>query len=1132
MLNNTHYRAPQATGASHADAVSRPAGFKHVAAVFFALCATIALVAGLAFSAGTANKAEAQTCTITNPQTFNGTVSQPAPTGTNPSHQIGLTFPTAAYVSEVSVTSKVKLGNETYGKWSITIGGQTFTSGSGVTVTYPASSTGTVTFKFDKPVKVGANSQGNANITLFGQSGGATNYSMTYKGSVNDPCPAPSPTTAPSTPTSATPTSTSTKPSTSSTPTSPTSGASSTSTTAPSSSNATSQPTTTSPAASVNPNAGTGERPGDATKPQGNWIGIRVTARAFDRPWEHNPGNINSQFSPQTNDYRYTKGIRFRLYTAIGGISVSAAQDAGPQQALTDSWATCVTGDTGECVIYLPASVADSGYFFVVQENEYPGTFHASEINWGQYGNFNNRTNAQLPGFVNLKTQTQLWGSTISMDQMPGIAPEIRTFGSSIQSLNNPPLEQVRRCQASNGPKIALVLDRTASIRAVSGAEDKYKKAVYSGPGNLLDSLQGTGASVAFFSFADSSPASGSNYPQLVPVDQNMSLAKQNAAAALASTGTVTNWERGLTAAKDAGIKYDEIIFVTDGDANHWGSSNVGVNVDGSVRGVEAAIYRANEIKEQGTRIVSIGVGQAESASHWKGSGQMKAISGPTYGEDYFGTDWDRLASTLRATASQVLCQLEVQVDKAIVDASGNRVADQSAADGWKMSVNVDSIKSNVESPLAGGTDALNPVYPATLSGVGGVRRPSAGSIQDQQSTPNSSWLVTFYGDNGVDSTGKRIPNSATVALSEDVTSKPGYEFVGGSGTAGNYRGSWYEVIDIVSNQTVKTGLLTGPQINVGDQPQGRRVVVHMANRFVPEINLLKNLPDGRKKETDQFKLDISKVTGAQNGVYTEAPLGSATTQGAEKGLQKTADGKPLQAGPIKLEPNTTYLLRENGASNANLADYDTNLTCQGATAVPVADANRSGSGRVWQVQTGATPSQNISCTFVNKPVLSSSISWKKVDNENKSLSCSQWQLTRTKDEKGAAVNGQAWVVNDKATNSNCSYANSGLQSKDDVDANGGAFKVSDLPLGTYTIEEVRAPNGYSVNKDHYKAEIVLDAANATNGVTVKDPFINYPDITTPGTLPRTGGSGVGLPAGIAAMIIALGYAMLRRQRA
>lgn len=217
MLNNTNRRPVQAAGAaqSGADIVSSRAGFSHVAAVFFALCAAIALVAGLAFSAGTAPKAEAQTCTIQNPQQFSGQVTSAGPTSQWPSHQIDLKFPTGAYVSEVSLTSKVKLGNESNGKWKISIGGQIFTNGSGVVVTYQASRAGTVTFKFDHPVKVAANSTGTALITLFGQSGGTSNYTLTYKGSVNDPCAsAPTTPTSASNPTSASPTSTSAQPST------------------------------------------------------------------------------------------------------------------------------------------------------------------------------------------------------------------------------------------------------------------------------------------------------------------------------------------------------------------------------------------------------------------------------------------------------------------------------------------------------------------------------------------------------------------------------------------------------------------------------------------------------------------------------------------------------------------------------------------------------------------------------------------------------------------------------------------------------------------------------------------------------------------------------------------------------
>lgn len=1159
MFSNTGRRAA-ANGVGATVNSSARAAFHRAVTVVSAIFMSVALITGLSLSGFVVPQADAQECRIANPQRFTGKVTSASPTGTNPTHQIDLVFSDSAYVNSVTLTSKVKLGNENFGKWRITLGGRTFTSGDGVKVSFTPSSKGDVVFEFTSPIKVDANSAGIATITLFGQSGGPANYSLTYTGSRDNPCPTPAPTTpegpsleptptdAPiSEPTSSEPTSalstSAMTPTSVETPTSqvaPQPTQPPTTTTQPLPTTATSRTTTSEPTSvvtpipTIDPNAGAGEQPGDATKPRENWIGIQIYARAFDKPWEHAPGNLQSQYSPRTNDTRYSTGIRFRLYRSDGTTPFDAS-DKGPSTPINEPWATCVTNDQGACTIYPPTRVLDTGYFIIVQETEHPGSYHVPEINWGEYGNFDNRTGAQLPGFVNLRQRTDLTGRVIPMSYANGTSDitagkVLNSFGSSVQSLNNPPLEKVRRCQSSNGPKIALVMDTTASISSAKGT-DLYRDAVYRKTGNLLDSLQGTGASVAFFSFSSDSPSNGPNYPQPISIDKNLQGAKDAAKSALRDMGGVTNWERGLDAVKNSGYQYDEIIFVTDGDANHWGSENIGVNVDGSVRGVEAAIFRANEIKASGTRIVSIGVGQAVTASHWKGAGQMKAVSGPTYGEDYFGTDWEHLASTLRAAASQVLCQLEVQVDKAIVDAAGNRLADQSEANGWDMKLDVTNIRSSVDGHLAGGIEMTDPVYPAQVSGRSGVLRPHNGQISTAEKTPYSSWTVTFYGDNGVDAYGKRIPNSATIGVLEDTASKQGYEFVPGSGSQGSYRGSWYEVIDIATNKTVQTGVLSGPGINLGNQPQGRRVKVHMVNRVVPEIVLRKDLPNGRSKQADQFTLSVAKVTGAQNAAYVAQQLGvSVTTQGTEKGLQKTIDGKTLQAGPAKLEPNTRYLLREEAAGDTNLSDYGTTLKCEGADATLVPDSRRPGSGAVWEITTGPTVSSNITCTFTNTPVLKSTIAWKKVDNEGNPLACSQWMLTRKTDENGNEVKDQQWAVNDNA--SGCTYDNTGLSAKEDSDTTAGSFKVADLPLGTYEIEEVRAPNGYGVNNQRKSATIKLTAANASAGVTITDPFVNYPDVTTPGTLPRTGGVGIGTTAGIAGMIVALGCVMLRRRNA
>ena len=1100
MLNNTDRRPTEAAGAAQSGAVSSRAGLPHVVAVFLALCAAIALVAGLAFSAGSTPKAEAQTCTITNPQSFNGTVTYASPTGTQPTHQIGLAFPSSAYVSEVSVTSKVKLGNETNGKWQITIDGQTFTSGSGVTVTYPASSTGTVTYKFAKPVKVGANSEGAANVTLFGQSGTKANYTMTYKGSVNDPCPTAPPTpTSTSQPTSAAPTSTSAQPSTPAT-----SGNTSATPTA------TTQPSTTNPAPTTpsDPFAGTGETPTNVRPARSNEVGILVSAAAF-----------------RNDTTRYSSGIRFRLWTADESGNLFTASDNGPVRPVNEDWATCVTGPEGQCAIYVPNTFKGK-YAFVVQENEYPGTFHIDQINWGEFGNYNNRTNAYLPGFVNLANARTgstdpywgkmfpLWSSEISTWN------EIRSFGSSVQSLNNPPAEKARKCQPDGGPRIALVLDTTTSIEDAGGTK-RYRDAVY-GSGGLLDSLVGTGASVAFFPFAEHAKKN-LTFADPVSVDTNLDKAKDNARRALSNIGVTTNWQAGFENVINSGQQYDQIIFVTDGDANHWynGGTTLGsVNVDGSVRGVEAGIYAANELKAKDMRIVSIGVASAENAAHWNGSGQLKAVSGPEYGVDYFGTDWDRLAATLRAAASEVTCQIEFEVNKVIVDAAGNKLPDQAEARDWTMGLDVSGL-TNPQGDLAGRDTQKDTVEVAPYAYLSGDANKKITS--DKANTSGKTygdparlrWTLTQYADPS------KINTSAVIR--EDVNSKSGFEFVAGK--------SSYEIRDARTGTVKRGGTLQSAEQSFSDLKPGDKVVVTMVNRIVPEITLKKNLPNGRKNVTDQFQLEISKVTGARNGAYVDSRLGNAvTTQGTEKGLQKTVDGKSLQAGPFKLEPNTTYLLRENGSNNANLGDYDTSLKCVGATAQPVADTQRGGTGRVWQVQTGASVNQNISCTFDNTPVLSSSISWKKVDNEGKPLGCSQWQLTRTKDAQGKSVN-EKWVVND-ASNGSCTYGNTGLQEKKDVDPAAGGFKVDQLPLGSYTIEEVQAPKGYGVNEKRKSENIELTAANAANGVAVTDAFVNYPDVVTPGTLPRTGGNGLGLPIGIATLLLGAGLVLLRRKRA
>lgn len=1004
MFSNTGRRAA-ANGVGATVNSSARAAFHRAVTVVSAIFMSVALITGLSLSGFVVPQADAQECRIANPQRFTGKVTSASPTGTNPTHQIDLVFSDSAYVNSVTLTSKKKLGNENFGKWRITLGGRTFTSGDGVKVSFTPSSKGDVVFEFTSPIKVDANSAGMATITLFEQSGGPANYSLTYTGSRDNPCPTPAPTRtsgAPSpeptptpTPTSETPAPssepttnqpspeptavppTSAKPSTSQTSTSvqpstptepkcvlgtiPTSGgvtagaadsvasgglnqqldfsfgnvsgtqylakltigapskfgsqpfgpgrlnwrfvyagntyvAGTDFTVSPANGNAAavslafhtpislranSSATLYLPVTGPNgaapvtatasnceperlPNDPTTENPlptdpNETTPRRDPKVGeqrLTVSARAFVPMFTS--GGFDDHNARTSTDTRYTAGIRFELWTANNDLG-DALRD-GPGTKIDQPWAYCVTDATGECDIFVPDSYLGQGKrFYVKQVSNAPGTFHIDKVNWGKYGSANDRFEAYLPGPVDsYPTHSEHGvvkpgGKTVRErsyeippskrydgDSVQSInsnrtrpASQWSSFGSSAQSLNNPPLSQARKCQTSGGPKIALVMDVTASIDE-DGSPQKYRDAVY-GTYGFLQSLRGTGAEIAMFNFNEKSPGRDRNYPQPLSVDTDMPTLQTQAESILKSFSDGTNWDSGLNAVKSAiegGQKYDEVIFITDGDANGYGKDGSGDFHDGRsgyVRAIEAAIYRSNEIKEKGTRVVSIGVGSADDAPNWDGSGQLEAISGLKYGEDYFGTDWDRLAATLRAAASQVTCQNEIVVDKTIVDEKGLKLADQSQATQWNVNIEVDNVISEIN-----WSHDKNPVQPAVLSPNATASDDSRNPLvmRDRRATPDSRWFLTFYGNA---EPGSPKANRADISITEDTNSRAGYVFVPGTGqkSKSGYtgQGSSYEIRNLRDNSLIETGPMTSSTMKFQELPQNRKLIVHLQNQ-------------------------------------------------------------------------------------------------------------------------------------------------------------------------------------------------------------------------------------------------------------------------------------------------------------
>ena len=126
------------------------------------------------------------------------------------------------------------------------------------------------------------------------------------------------------------------------------------------------------------------------------------------------------------------------------------------------------------------------------------------------------------------------------------------------------------------------------------------------------------------------------------------------------------------------------VLFITDGAPNVISNTagNGGVNVSGNdvaLRSVEAAIYSANAIKSQGTRIVAVGVGAGIT-----GAGpNLRAVSGPTLGTDFFqSASWDDLINQLKTVANGLTCRGTVQVNKTTVS---NTDVTTPLAPGWTI---------------------------------------------------------------------------------------------------------------------------------------------------------------------------------------------------------------------------------------------------------------------------------------------------------------------------------------------------------------------------------------------------------------------------------------------------------------
>jgi len=375
----------------------------------------------------------------------------------------------------------------------------------------------------------------------------------------------------------------------------------------------------------------------------------------------------------------------------------------------------------------------------------------------------------------------------------------------------NPPFAQ------SCGLDVALVLDNSGSVGSNLGTMKTAFK-------SFVDSLSGTPTQYSVTYFNDTA--------HLEQVFTNSSSTAKTAIDNVPTAGGSTNWQDGLLKAK---LSFDPrptvpnlIIFSSDGDPNRYytnisnennptGLAGPGNNYDETSH--NATISLANIIKENKTRIITLGIGGGSSMQT-----HMEAISSSD--AYYNASNFDDLSTTLNEIVTD-LCGGTITVTKLV---------DGVDTPGWDYSV---SVTDGTPNPTNGTTDSSGKVNFDINPTDGGSANASVVEtiksgyqiVSASCSTPTNS-VGTFDGVDSVD--GITVRNSDVISCTFNNLKATGKielqkHWVGPAGNAYFNIGSSEQASDIASE------FISGSDGTSGEK------IVQAGNYYVSETLPLTN---------------------------------------------------------------------------------------------------------------------------------------------------------------------------------------------------------------------------------------------------------------------------------------------------
>lgn len=387
--------------------------------------------------------------------------------------------------------------------------------------------------------------------------------------------------------------------------------------------------------------------------------------------------------------------------------------ESGPYSCTIDN------GD-GTCAITVPA-----GSNWSIQQTVAPDGYYLSEnLDWGSPDVVEPSINAYLTG-------DGVGGDPVVSDiAIPGTDPNAyyqdwRNWGNRFGGLLNASVENPL-VPEDCGLDIALVLDQSGSMNS-NGKQAALKEAA----AQTVTALTGTPSNVAMYTFNTLADPYGH-------IDSTSTLTADSAAplqqyvSGLPDTlelPPLTNWDRGLSQVD--GSQFDIVVLLTDGNPTVKAEGQAATFSSVNFANVAAGAFSANQLKQDGARVVAIGIGLDGGADN------LRAVSGQTEGSDYYlasDTDFGDVLKELSAGT----CDSALTIQKQVQDVDGNLIPNATDSNDWE--------------------------YTNTIS---------EGTIGETATT------AEVNGENGFTSVPVSIEVGQTPTITATETLKPGYSLVG-----------------------------------------------------------------------------------------------------------------------------------------------------------------------------------------------------------------------------------------------------------------------------------------------------------------------------------------------------------------